>query len=78
MFKRLSKFGIGTKILIIILFVSMIAQLATGILAYLGIIRLAGYSQEETAALGAFASESSEAALKNQAETYLKEVSKSL
>ncbi len=78
MFKKLSKFGIGTKILLIILLVSMVAQLATGILSYISIIRLANYSKEEAASLGIYASGSSEYALKNQAESYLKEVSGSL
>lgn len=69
---------IGKKILIIVLLISFIAQISTGILAFISIINLSNYSQGETSKLGEQTASNSETALKNQAESYLKEVSSSM
>ncbi len=79
MFKNYFKnLKIGKKILIIVLLISLIAQISTGILAFISIVRLSNYSQNEASKLGENTAENAETALKNQAESYLKEVSSSM
>lgn len=77
-FKKFKNLKIGTKILIIVLLISFIAQISTGILAFISITQLSNYSQNEASNLGEETALNGETALKNQAESYLKEVSSSM
>lgn len=73
--KRIKNLKISQKILISIIVVSLIAQISAAVPAVMSIFNLSKNSQSELVSLGSFTANTSENALKNQAETYLKKVS---
>ena len=76
--KKIKNLNIGTKILIIVLSIAVISQIIIGIISYTSILGIGNYSKMITHNLGEYASEDSESALKNQAEEYIKKLSKSI
>lgn len=73
--KKIKNLKIGQKILISIIVVSLIAQISAAVPTIINIFNISKNSQSELISLGNFTSHTSENALKNQAETYLKKVS---
>lgn len=79
MYKKFFKnLGIGQKILIVVLFLAFITQISSLILTGISIINLSNHSQEKANLLGQNTAKYSEKGLKNQAESYLKEISFSM
>jgi sigma-B regulation protein RsbU (phosphoserine phosphatase) len=65
---------IGTKILCVVLFVSLLTLIIISIIAYTQMLNLTKYSQDANIQLGITASERSRAALLDQAEEYLQKI----
>ncbi|MDR1627459.1 MAG: cache domain-containing protein, partial [Oscillospiraceae bacterium] len=78
MLKKIKNLSIGAKILITVLSISVISQLIIGIISYTTILDIGNYSKKTARNLGEYASEDSESALKDQAEEYIKKLSKSI
>ncbi len=76
MYKKFFKnLKIGQKILVIVLFLAAIAQFSALILTSISIINLSNYSQNQAISLGEITAKYSKEGLKNEATSYLQEIS---
>lgn len=76
MYKKLLKnLGIGQKILVIVMLLAAIVQISSLILTVTSIVNLSNYSQNKANSLGKITAEYSKEGLKNEATSYLKEIS---
>ncbi|MDR2953161.1 MAG: SpoIIE family protein phosphatase, partial [Treponema sp.] len=73
----MNKLKFATKILLIILGVSIFPMIAISVISYTELLNLSGYSQDVNVQLGFYASDTSKDALIGQAESYLSRLSAS-
>ncbi len=71
---KIKNMKIGTKILLVILAVSLVSLFVIATLSYTEMLNLTQYSTDANSRLGLSASEKSKAALKNQAEEYITKI----